>query len=167
MKYDLFSIYLQRSSFHSSLIFLSLNLYRFNMMEDLNVSANLTDMLDKLSEEQSRMSGRVGEKEEEKAFWERKVGTKRSMLESVEMELNKIKKEGMIVEDELRMKVSLQKMRGYPLHSIVQGDTFFKDLLRYPLAREGVPSPGGCVGLAHATGRFSNIVDSMYALQQY
>ena len=48
---------------------------------------------------------------------------------------------------------------------IVQGDTFFKDLVRYPLGREGVSSPGGCVGLAHAIGRFSNIVDSIYALQ--
>ena len=36
--------------------------------------------------------------------------------------------------------------------------TFFKDLLRYPLAREGVTAPGGRVCLAHVMQRGSNIV---------
>ena len=33
---------------------------------------------------------------------------------------------------------------------IVEGDTFFKDLFRYSLAREGVCAPSGPVCLAHA-----------------
>ena len=41
---------------------------------------------------------------------------------------------------------------------IVEGDTFCKDLLRYPLAREGVYAPGGPAFLAHAMQRVSNIV---------
>ena len=41
---------------------------------------------------------------------------------------------------------------------IVEGDTFFKDLFRYPLAREGVYAPSGHVCLAHAMQRVSYIV---------
>jgi len=74
------------------------------------VSANLTEMLEKLGDEQDQLSLRVKEKEEEKNLWERKVRARRTVLENIEMELNKLKKEGMIVEEELRMKVTLQKM---------------------------------------------------------
>ena len=35
---------------------------------------------------------------------------------------------------------------------------FFKDLVRYPLGREGVYTPGGCVWVAHVMGRVINIV---------
>merc|ERR1719369_1421321 len=49
----------------------------------------------------------------------------KSMLENVEMELNKIKKEGMIVEDELRMKVSHQKkLMGDMHHQVNQKPVF-------------------------------------------
>ena len=41
------------------------------------------------------------------------------------------------------------KFRVIVLYSIVEGDTIFKDLLRYPLAREGVYAPGGSDCLAH------------------
>ena len=42
---------------------------------------------------------------------------------------------------------------------IVQGDTFFKDLLRYPRAREGVYAPVGPSLLAHTKQKVSKIVD--------
>ena len=80
------------------------------VMEDLNMSANLSDMLERLSEEQNQLSERVEEKEREKASWEHKVTVKKMVLDKVETELNKIKKEGFVVEDELRMKVRQQKM---------------------------------------------------------
>ena len=35
---------------------------------------------------------------------------------------------------------------------------FVKDLVRYPLGREGVFAPGGCVCLTLAMGRVINIV---------
>ena len=38
-------------------------------------------------------------------------------------------------------------------------DPFFKDLLRYPLGREGVYAPGGPAFLAHTKQKVSNIVD--------
>ena len=94
-------------------------------MEDLNVSTNLGDMLERLSEEQDQLSARVEEKEGEKSSWERKVRLKRMLLEKVEMELNKIKKEGMIVEDELRMKVNQQKMLVGDLELVEQSAPVF------------------------------------------
>ena len=42
--------------------------------------------------------------------------------------------------------------------SIVEGDTFFKDLLRYPLAREGVYAPVRPALLAHSMQRVGYIV---------
>ena len=94
-------------------------------MDDLNVSANLTEMLEKLEEEQDQLSLRVKEKLEEKNSWERKVGALRVVLENEEMELNKVKKEGIIVEDELRMKVRLQKMLMGDLEQVGQGEPVF------------------------------------------
>ena len=47
---------------------------------------------------------------------------------------------------------------------IVQGDTFFKDLLRYLLAREDVYVPGRPTFLAHIKQKVSNIV-GLTALQ--
>ena len=38
------------------------------------------------------------------------------------------------------------------------GSIFFKDLLRYPLARDGVYAPVGPVFLAHTKQKVSNIV---------
>ena len=38
------------------------------------------------------------------------------------------------------------------------GRYFFKDLLRYPLAREGVYAPGGPALLAHTKEKVNNIV---------
>ena len=43
-------------------------------------------------------------------------------------------------------------------YNIVQGDTFLKDLLRYPLAREGVYAPAGPVCIARAMQKFNYIV---------
>jgi len=94
-------------------------------MDDLNVSANLTEMLEKLEEEQDQLSMRVKEKLEEKISWERKVAAMRMVLENIEMELSKVKKEGMFVEDELRMKVSLQKMLMGDLEQLDQGEPVF------------------------------------------
>ena len=48
--------------------------------------------------------------------------------------------------------------------SIVYGDTFFKDLFRYPLAREGVYASSGRVCLAHARQKVSYI-EGLKALQ--
>ena len=45
--------------------------------------------------------------------------------------------------------------------SIVEGDTFFKDLLRYPLAREGVYAPVRPTLLAHSMQRVGYIVGLM------
>ena len=42
---------------------------------------------------------------------------------------------------------------------IVEGDTFFKELLRYPLAREGVYATPGPAFLAHFIEKVNNIVD--------
>ena len=42
-----------------------------------------------------------------------------------------------------------------PLH--IETDTYFKDLLRYPLAREGVYAPGGPACLAHAMQKITFI----------
>ena len=47
---------------------------------------------------------------------------------------------------------------------IVQGDTFFKDLLRYPHGQEGVYALGGPAFLAHAMQRVNYIV-GLKALQ--
>ena len=44
------------------------------------------------------------------------------------------------------------------ISNIVQGDTLFKDLLRYPLAREGVYGQAGLAFLAHTKQKVSNIV---------
>ena len=41
-------------------------------------------------------------------------------------------------------------------YSIVQGDTFFKDLMRYPLGREGVYAPGGPAFLVHTEQKVNN-----------
>ena len=46
-----------------------------------------------------------------------------------------------------------------PLGSPSSGSPFFKDLLRYPLAREGVWAPVGPAFLAHTKQKVSNIVD--------
>jgi len=94
-------------------------------MDDLNVSANLTEMLEKLEEEQDQLSMRVKEKLEEKISWERKVAAMRMVLENIEMELSKVKKEGMFVEDELRMKVSLQKTLMGDVEQLDQGEPVF------------------------------------------
>ena len=42
--------------------------------------------------------------------------------------------------------------------SKIKGDTFFKDLLRYLLARKGVYAPGGPAFLAHTKQKVTNIV---------
>ena len=47
-------------------------------------------------------------------------------------------------------------MKIYIVYSI--GRYFFKDLLMYPLAREGVYAHGGPVFLAHTRQKVSNIV---------
>ena len=49
-----------------------------------------------------------------------------------------------------------QNMNNSSLYSI--GRYFFEDLLRYPLAREGVYAPGGPDFLAHAMQRVNYIV---------
>ena len=41
---------------------------------------------------------------------------------------------------------------------VVLGAAFFKDLLRYPLGREGVYGPGGHAFLAHTKQKVNNIV---------
>ena len=74
------------------------------------MSTNLSDMLERLNEEQNQLSRRVEEREREKAFWDRRVAAKRMLLDKVKADLNKNKKEGIVVEDELRMKVSQQKL---------------------------------------------------------
>ena len=48
---------------------------------------------------------------------------------------------------------------------IVQGDPFFKDLLRYLLAREGVYTPGGRAFLPHANQKVSYICGEMSMTQ--
>ena len=48
--------------------------------------------------------------------------------------------------------------RNKPCFQYRQGDTFFKDLVRYPLAREGVYAPGGPAFLAHTKQKVINIV---------
>ena len=51
----------------------------------------------------------------------------------------------------------LADLHSYSLYS--RGRYFFKDLLRYPLAKEGVYAPGGTVFLAHTKQRVNTIVD--------
>ena len=62
----------------------------------------------------------------------------------------------MNIKIKLRLRVSPNNLDDSMI--VIQRFTFFKDLVRYPLAREGVYGPGGPTFLAHTKQKVNNIL---------
>jgi len=78
---------------------------------DVNqTSINLGKMLEQLNKEQEELSKRVDAAESEMRTWENHVSAKKMILESLESELNDLRKESMIIENEMKLKANRRKL---------------------------------------------------------
>ena len=64
---------------------------------------NLSEMLEEMKQEQEQLSLAVKEKERVRVLWEGRVAGQRAVQQQLEVDLNRVGKEDMLVEEEIEL----------------------------------------------------------------